>query len=34
MFAFYRDVSGLPTTDVDPGPGHEIRVDWLQPKGS
>jgi hypothetical protein len=27
MFAFYRHVSGLPTTDVDPGPGHEIGVD-------
>ncbi len=30
MFAFYRDVLGLQTTDEDPGPGHAIGVDWAQ----
>jgi predicted enzyme related to lactoylglutathione lyase len=30
MFAFYRDVLGLETTDVDPGEGHRIGVDWAQ----
>jgi predicted enzyme related to lactoylglutathione lyase len=30
MYAFYRDVLGLVTTDEDPGAGHEIGVDWAQ----
>jgi hypothetical protein len=27
MFAFYRDVLGLETTDEDPGAGHDIGID-------
>jgi predicted enzyme related to lactoylglutathione lyase len=30
MYAFYRDVLGLATTDEDPGAGHDIGVDWAQ----
>ena len=30
MYAFYRETLGLPLGDDDPGPGHEIGVDWAQ----
>jgi catechol 2,3-dioxygenase-like lactoylglutathione lyase family enzyme len=30
MLSFYRDVLDLAVTDADPGPGHEIGVDWVQ----
>lgn len=33
MLAFYRDVLGLEVTDVDPGPGHQPGVDWVQLAG-
>ena len=30
MLVFYRDVLGLPLGEDDPGPGHDIGVDWVQ----
>lgn len=30
MLAFYRDTLGLTLGADDPGPGHEIGVDWAQ----
>ena len=30
MLAFYRDVLALPFGGDDPGPGHDIGVDWVQ----